>query len=153
MPVEHDQAVLADAQAAGQLGQVRVQVDPAAARLVVVGGRHRLVDEPGEDVADAALARPRSPTRPGTTPPRTTPHMPGTSASSAPFMMWQVEVPITASIWPGSIARAAGAVTCASTLPTATAIPSGSPVQPAASAVSEPARAPSGASGASSLRR
>ena len=34
-----------------------------------------------------------------------------------------------ATIWPGSTARAAGAVTCASTLPTATAMPSGSPVQ------------------------
>ena len=77
--------------------------------------------------------------------------MPGTSASSSPFMMWQVEVPMTMSIWPGSIARAAGAVTWASTLPTATAIPSGSPVQPAASAVSDPARAPSSPSGPSSL--
>ena len=36
---------------------------------------------------------------------------------------------------PGSTALAAGAVTWASTLPTATAIPSGSPVQAAASAV------------------
>ena len=34
-----------------------------------------------------------------------------------------------ATIWPGSTACAAGAVTCASTLPTATAMPSGSPVQ------------------------
>ena len=39
-------------------------------------------------------------------------------------------MPITASIWPGSIACAAGEVTWASTLPTATAIPSGSPVHP-----------------------
>ena len=45
-----------------------------------------------------------------------------------------------ATIWPGSTACAAGAVTCASTLPTATAMPSGSPVQAAASAVSRPAR-------------
>ena len=44
-----------------------------------------------------------------------------------------------ASIWPGSTARAAGAVTCASTLPTATAIPAGRPVQAAASAVRVPA--------------
>ena len=34
-----------------------------------------------------------------------------------------------ATIWPGSMARAAGAVTCASTLPTATAMPAGRPVQ------------------------
>ena len=49
-----------------------------------------------------------------------------------------------ASIWPASMARAAGAVTWASTLPTATAIPAGSPVHAAASrgeaagAVAEP---------------
>ena len=41
-----------------------------------------------------------------------------------------------------SMAFAAGGVTCASTLPTATAIPSGRCVQAAARAVSEPARAP-----------
>ena len=58
---------------------------------------------------------------------------------------------MTASIWPGSVARAAGAVTCASTLPTATAMPSGSPVQAAASAVSPPARSPSWPIGCSSL--
>ena len=40
-----------------------------------------------------------------------------------------------ATSWPGSTALAAGAVTWASTLPTATAMPSGSPVQAAASAV------------------
>ena len=56
-----------------------------------------------------------------------------------------------ATICPGSIACAAGAVTWASTLPTATAMPSGRPVQAAACAVSAPARAPSGASGCSSL--
>ena len=44
-----------------------------------------------------------------------------------------------ATIWPGSTALAAGAVTWASTLPTATAMPSGRPVQAAASAVSRPA--------------
>ena len=74
-------------------------------------------------------------------PPSTTPHMPGTSASVAAFITWQVEVPMIATIWPGAMALAAGAVTCASTLPTATAMPSGSPVQAAASAVSAPARA------------
>ena len=31
-------------------------------------------------------------------PPSTTPHMPGTSTSVAPFMTWHVEVPITASM-------------------------------------------------------
>ena len=66
-------------------------------------------------------------------------------------MTWQVEVPITASIWPGAIAFAAGAVTWASTLPTATAIPSGSAVHPPPRAVSEPARPPSCDSGCSSF--
>jgi hypothetical protein len=56
-----------------------------------------------------------------------------------------------ATIWPGSTACAAGAVTCASTLPTATAMPSGSPVHSAASAVRPPARPPSGASSSLSL--
>ena len=56
VPVEHDQPVLADALPARQLGQVLVQVEPAPARLLVVGRRHRLLDEPAEDVADAALA-------------------------------------------------------------------------------------------------
>ena len=66
------------------------------------------------------------------TPPSTTPHMPGTSASPALLITWQVEVPMISTSWPGSTARAAGAVTCASTFPTATATPSGSPVQSAA---------------------
>ncbi len=39
-----------------------------------------------------------------------------------------------ATIWPGSTACAAGAVTWASTFPTHTAMPSGSPVQAAARA-------------------
>ncbi len=84
-------------------------------------------------------------------PPSTTPHMPGTSRRSAPLSTWQVEVPMIATIWPGSTAFAAGAVTCASTLPTATAMPSGSPVHAAASADSPPARSPSAPIGWSSL--
>ena len=48
---------------------------------------------------------------------------------------------------PGSVARVAGAVTCASTLPAATAMPGGSPVSSAPAAVSVPARLPSGDSG------
>ena len=75
--------------------------------------------------------------------------MPGTSRSTSPFITWQVEVPMIATIWPASTARAAGAVTCASTLPVATAMPSGSPVSFAASAVSEPTRSPSLAIGRS----
>src|SRR5665647_3730949 len=58
--------------------------------------------------------------------------MPGTSATASPFITWHVDVPMMATIWPGSTALAAGAVTCASTLPTATAMPSGRPVQAAA---------------------
>ena len=56
-----------------------------------------------------------------------------------------------ATIWPGSTACAAGAVTWASTLPTATAMPSGRPVQAAALADNEPARSPSCPIGCSSL--
>jgi len=33
------------------------------------------------------------------------------------LMTWHVEVPMMASIWPGRVTCAAGAVTCASTLP------------------------------------
>ena len=58
-------------------------------------------------------------------------------------------MPITASIWPGSMARAAGAVTCASTFPTATAIPSRRPRWPAASGVNAPAHSPNAESGQS----
>ncbi len=85
-------------------------------------------------------------------PPSTTPQMPGTSASRSPFITWQVEVPMIASICPGAMARAAGAVTCASTLPVATAMPSGSPVSAAPAAVSVPARLPSADSGTPASR-
>ena len=91
------------------------------------------------------------PQRPATMPPSTTPHMPGTSASAVPFITWQLEVPMMMTIWPAAIAFAAGGVTCASTFPTATAIPSGRPVHAAACPVSEPARAPSGETGWASL--
>src|ERR1700735_5367648 len=84
---------------------------------------------------------------PATIPPSTAPHMPGTSAGPGPFITWQVEVPMIATIWPGAIAFAAGGVTCASTLPTATAMPSGRAVQAAACGVSEPARPPSAETG------
>ena len=84
-------------------------------------------------------------------PPSTTPHMPGTSASVLPFITWQVDVPMIASICPGRTACAAGAVTCASTLPTATAIPAGSPVHAAALGESFPAASPSCLIGAASL--
>ena len=65
--------------------------------------------------------------------------------------MWQVDVPMIATIWPGSMALAAGALTWASTLPAHTAIPAGSPVHAAAVAVSEPTRSPSWAIGRSTL--
>ncbi len=113
-----------------------VHVDAALARLVEVARRHGVARRTSRRCRRRRSGPPRSPTAPGVIPPCTTPHMPGTSASEYAFITWQVDVPITASIWPGSIARAAGAVTCASTLPTATAMPSGSPVHPAASAVS-----------------
>ena len=77
--------------------------------------------------------------------------MPGTSRRVSPFITWQVEVPMMATIWPAPMASAAGAVTWASTLPTATGMPAGRPVHAAASAVSVPATAPSCPIGASSL--
>ena len=76
-------------------------------------------------------------------PPSTTPHMPGTSASTSLLMTWQVEVPMMATIWPGATASAAGAETWASTLPTATGMPSGRPVHAAARALRWPATPPS----------
>jgi hypothetical protein len=66
-------------------------------------------------------------------------------------MMWQVDVPMIATIWPGSMASAAGAVTWASTLPVHTAIPAGNPVHAAASDVSAPTRSPSWAIGRATL--
>ena len=68
--------------------------------------------------------------------------MPGTSANFSETITWQVEVPMIATICPGLTAFAAAEVTCASTLPTATAIPSGRPVHFEASAVKVPAQAP-----------
>ncbi len=56
-----------------------------------------------------------------------------------------------ATILPGATGPAAGTVTCASTFPTATAMPAGSPVRAAAAGVSPPARAPSGEIGWASL--
>ena len=84
-------------------------------------------------------------------PPSTTPHIPGTSASTSELMMWQVDVPMIATIWPGSMALAAGAVTWASTFPAQTAIPAGRPVHAAAAAVSDPTCSPSWAIGRSTL--
>ena len=56
-----------------------------------------------------------------------------------------------ATICPGDTAFAAAAVTWASTFPTATAIPSGSPVHAAACALSVPALSPSSPSWCSTL--
>ena len=81
----------------------------------------------------------------------TTPHIPAASPSTSAFITWQVEVPITAVSIPGAVACAAGGVTWASTLPTATAMPSGRPVHCAACAVRPPARSPSLAIGWASL--
>jgi hypothetical protein len=58
--------------------------------------------------------------------------------------MWQVDVPMMMTMRPGPVTVAAGTATCASTLPTATAVPGLSPVHAAACAVSPPARAPCG---------
>ena len=150
VPVERDEPVGADRLLGGELGELLVDVEPASRRVVVVLGRHLPLDEPGEDVADAALAglvaeqAGRDAAVDDAAHPR---HL----RERRPFMTWHVDVPMTASMCPGSIARAAGAVTCASTFPTATAMPSGRPHCDAAAAVSVPARPPSGDSGSSSL--
>ena len=83
VPVERDEAVRADRLLAGQLGQVLVDVDARARRRLVVARRDGVVDEPGEDVADAALARLVAPQPGRRSRRRTTPHMPGTSASAS----------------------------------------------------------------------
>ena len=57
------------------------------------------------------------------TPSSTTPHIPSTVAGPSPRSMWQMLVPMIATIVPGSVTVAAGAETCASTLATATAVP------------------------------
>ena len=54
-PVQGDQPVRAGRLAGGLLGQQLEQGDAAPLRLVPVGGRDRVLEEPGEDVADAAL--------------------------------------------------------------------------------------------------
>lgn len=56
VPVERDQAVLANVLLLGLLGEQLVQRDAPAVRLVLVGLRHAVLDEPGEDVAHRGLA-------------------------------------------------------------------------------------------------
>ena len=56
--------------------------------------------------------------------------------------MWQVLVPITATIVPGSVTPTAGTETWASTFAIATGVPGRSPVYAAASVESPPARSP-----------
>jgi len=58
--------------------------------------------------------------------------------------MSQIEVPTTVTYTPGCSTPAPGTDTNESTLPTATATDSGSPIACAAVAVSVPARVPSG---------
>ena len=68
-------------------------------------------------------------------PSSTTPHMPSTTAVFSPMTMWQMDVPMTMTMRPGSVTVAAGTETWASTLATATAVPGRRPVQAAASSV------------------
>ncbi len=84
------------------------------------------------------------PKNPSMMPSSTTPHIPGTSCSLSPRSMWHVDVPIMASILPGDVIPTAGIDTWASTLATATAVPSLSPVSMAAAAVISPAFVPAG---------
>ena len=60
-------------------------------------------------------------------PSSTTPHIPSTTAGSSPSTMWQVQVPMIATIVPGSVTVAAGTDTWASTLATATGGPGRQP--------------------------
>ena len=81
---------------------------PAAAACVGVRRRDAGLDEPAEDVADAALAglvAPRARRRCRRRRRRT---CPGTSRSTSALITWQVEVPMIATIWPGPTACAAG---------------------------------------------
>src|ERR1700759_2256369 len=74
----------------------------------------------------------------------TTPVMPGSRVSSGWTIMSQIDVPMTTTKLPGSCTPTPGTETHASTLPTATATDSGSLTRFATSAVSVPARVPSG---------
>ena len=84
--------------------------------------------------------RPRSRTARARSPSSTTPHIPSTVASSSPRSMWQMLVPMIATIVPGSVTVTAGTETCASTLATATAVPGTRPVHAAARSLRPPAR-------------
>ncbi len=84
------------------------------------------------------------PRNPGIIPSSTTPHMPGTIFSSVPSTIWQVDVPMIISIFPGSTMPTAGTATWASTFAIATAVPGKRPVRSAISFVSSPAFPPSG---------
>ena len=146
MPFHQSSATRPDwpgASAAASSLQHAVHGDAARARLLVVLRRHEVVHEPGEDVAHGRLPRLVA-EEPGRMPSSTTPHMPSTTAARSPMTMWQMDVPMTMTMRPGSVTVAAGTETWASTFATATAVPGRSPVQAAASSVSSPALSPMG---------
>ena len=93
--------------------------------------RHGLPGEPARRCRRRPTGRPRSRTAPGMMPSSTTPHIPSASDEPrSPSTMWQVLVPITATIVPGSVTPTAGTETWASTLATATGVPRRSPSTP-----------------------
>ena len=55
VPVERDETVLTDVLGARQLGEVAMDVETPTLGFDVVGRRNLLLDEPAEDVSDAAL--------------------------------------------------------------------------------------------------
>ncbi len=76
------------------------------------------------------------------TPFSTTPHIPAMGGAPSARTTWQMLVPMIATSVPGRVTVAAGTDTWASTLATATAMPAGSPVHPAARSLRPPARVP-----------
>ncbi len=84
------------------------------------------------------------PANPSTMPSWTTPPMPSTFAWRSARSMWQVEVPMTITIRPGSTTVAAGTALCASMIAAATAVPGERPSRAAIAGVRPPTRRPGG---------
>ena len=95
----------------------------------------RLVDEPGEDVADGRLAGLVAEEARQDAVLDDAAHALDDAPVVRPARRWQMLVPMTATMRPGSVTATAGTETWASTLATATAVPGRRPVQAAASAV------------------
>ncbi|BAS12273.1 hypothetical protein AHiyo8_05760 [Arthrobacter sp. Hiyo8] len=103
VPVQGNESVFTDLLGGGEFGEVFVDAQARGFGSCMIFGRHAVLGEPAEDVAHPGLAGLVTQS-PSTIPPSTTPHMPGTSRSSEPFMTWHVEVPMIATSCPGSTA-------------------------------------------------